>query len=97
MWEPTGNRILIEMIGKKENVSAGGIVLEARADKDTDSDEAVVVKIGPLAFSDQGDGQPWCKVGDRILTQKYPGKMAPEAGKMLRVIDDIQVLAIKAE
>ncbi len=91
-----GHRVLIKMLNIDEKKSQGGIILTT-ADHDEDSDEAIVVGIGSEAYKDVGDGTPWCKIGDKIVTQRYPGKRVPIADQHLRIINDEDVLAIIEE
>lgn len=89
-----GHRVLLKMevIEEKENVSAGGIILEREKKKDEQNSEVgVVVDIGDTAYKDVGDGSPWVRLGDKVLIVRYNGLLVPH-DKSLRIINDEDVL-----
>jgi co-chaperonin GroES (HSP10) len=49
------------------------IKLEQRA-----LDRGVVLQIGPLAWLDWDNGDPWCNVGDEVLYARHAGKIVKE-------------------
>ena len=106
---PIANRVLVELdkANKEDSVSEGGIVLET-AEQLTDSEltkrmasetEGVVAAIGPHAFTDFYDGQPWYEVGDRVHIIRFSGDnfIDEETGTMYRIINSDDVLAIIQE
>ena len=80
---PTGHRVIVKP-DDVEVMSKGGIITSL-ADKfeQMGQETGVVVAIGPQAFlaychEQLADGttkwgEPWCKVGDRVVHQKYAG------------------------
>lgn len=69
-----GHRVLIKPRVTKETES--GILLhfdDRRAA--IDSDKGTVVAIGPQAYKDFGDGEPWIAVGDFVFYAKYGAKV----------------------
>lgn len=85
--KPVGYRVLIEP-DSGERVSSGGIVIaeSSRMEQDT----GTVVAVGPLAWSDEGDGEPWAKVGDHVMFAKYGGKFVtdPETAREYKILND---------
>lgn len=70
-----------------EKMSKGGIWI-ARSDEDRDQGSVTdgeVVAIGPLAFNDEMNpsGEPWYKVGDKVVFVKYGGKAINYDGQLL--------------
>lgn len=95
---PTGHRILVSLKPVEEQ-SSGGIVLTTSVNKDREQKamtEATVVSFGINAYKAFDDGDPWCKVGDKVLITKYCGedREDPDTGIVYRVINDDDVLAI---
>ena len=94
---PSGHRVLV-MPDPVEEVSKGGIILDT-GDKSKRSREqhgqftGTIVDIGPDAW-DIHNGEPWAKVGDRILFAQHGGFPVEVDGKLHRVINDEDVTAI---
>ena len=75
--QPFGSYVIVRP-KDLEKKSKGGIII-ARADEERARGaltEGTVVAIGPLAFKDEMNpsGEPWYKVGDRVIFVKYGGK-----------------------
>jgi len=89
-----GHRVLLEMVSevKEEKRSEGGIIL-AKEEKvyEEDSEIGIVRQIGATAYKDLGEGEPWIKVGDRVMIARYAGKKVP-GHKLLRVVNDEEVI-----
>lgn len=76
---PYGSRVLIQL-RRVLNVSKGGIIL-AGATKDAEEwnmQVGKVVAIGPLAFKNRSDGEPWpegmwSKIGDYVRFPRWGG------------------------
>lgn len=94
---PAGHRILIEP-EKVEGVSKGGIVIPKEVNKEEQKAQVIglVLDIGPTAYADQDT--PWCKVGDRVLYQRYSGMRIPDENGKLRddrlLLNDLDVTAV---
>lgn len=61
-----------------EKESVGGIILYA-TDADAKKERAAgvygtLVAVGPTAWKGFDSGEPWAKVGDRVMFAKYSGK-----------------------
>ena len=103
--KPLGSRILIQ-IRSPETKSRGGIIL-TDGDKDTqywNTTVARIVAVGPLAFRNRNDQQPWpegewCRAGDFVRAPRYGGdrwKHTDDSGATgyFCLINDLDVLAL---
>lgn len=95
---PQGYRVLVKTDEVEETVGEAGIVIVedkkiARASKF----RGTVVAVGPLAFKGfkEGNGEPWCKVGDRIYYAQYAGKplLDPITKEEYTILNDEDVVA----
>lgn len=90
-----GWRILVEPYVPSEK-TAGGI-WKPDAARETEEHAATCAKVlamGPLCYKDEKYGEPWCKVGDWIIMQKWGGKRFELKGAKLRMINDDEVLGV---
>lgn len=101
---PTGHRVLIKLETVEEK-SQGGIILatdrEARRQQ-AGAQFAEVVKIGPLAWADMGeDGEPWARIGDRVITVRYAGAQfchdQNDPDHLYRIINDDEIIGVVNE
>lgn len=84
-FTPTGNRILIEpIIG--DNKSLNGITIPERS-RDVSPSEGVVAALGTK-------GPFEVKVGDRVVINRYTGTEVKIAGKMFKMMDASELLAV---
>ncbi len=100
MISPCGAILLIKVDGV-EKKTAGGIVLP---DKHVEREQkgagvGTVVAIGPLAWSDdKANGfDDWCKVGDKVVFNRYEGIIPPIEGMddgTYRLINDNTIMAV---
>lgn len=95
--KPCGDRVLIELVPAEE-ITQGGIIIpnEIKEAERYATQEAWIVDIGPTAWKMLGDGEPWAKIGDRVLVVKYSGQNREdlEDGKVHRIISDEDILAV---
>ena len=77
--EVVGDRVLVQL-RREKTTSKGGIILVDETKQTLRFNETVakVIQIGPLAYKNLDDLQPWiegpwCKVGDLVRTIKYGG------------------------
>lgn len=90
--KPTGARVIIE-VAKKEEVTAGGIIIPEKAQEETYM--GTVVAVGPGMRLDNGTHFPMeCKVGDKILYTRFAGVPFEHDGKEYMVINEAHILAI---
>ena len=88
--KPCGFRVLVEL-ERLEEVSDGGIVI-ARENKgrreQTGQETATVVALGPTAFKAYDNGEPWCKIGDKVRIVRYSGNIIEDDNKFYSIIND---------
>ena len=62
------------------------------------SPQGVVVAMGPSAYKDAErfpDGKPWVHIGDRVMFQKYSGRMFQiRTGQHIAVLNDTDFAAV---
>lgn len=103
MIAPLGHRVLLKPDVVEEK-SKGGIILHNELTKQEQQAQVVgtVLAIGPTCWADTPTGEPWCKVGDRIVFAKYSGLRLwnPAEGKYrddLVLINDLDVCGLVTE
>ncbi len=93
---PRGPRVLVKPDAVDEK-SSGGIVQfteQQRVREEMGQIEGTVAAIGDAAWHDKPS--PWAAVGDRIVFAKFAGLfLKGNDGAMYRVINDLDVVAIK--
>lgn len=94
MIVPAGHRVLIrpEVVEEK---TQGGIILAATT-KDRDQQATMrgtVEAVGINAWKAFDDGQPWAKVGDKVVFRKYAGEVIKDGDIEYRVINDEDILS----
>jgi co-chaperonin GroES (HSP10) len=58
-------------------------------------DKGRVVSVGPLAWYDWKDGEPWAKEGDLIMWARHAGRVVEKNGDdVLVIINDDDVLCV---
>ena len=87
--KPVGYRVLIQP-DKVEEVTETGIVIAREAVKNEQLGQVAgkVLAIGEDCWAEHK--KPWCKVGDRILYQRYAGMRVPDGKGGFR--DDLVLL-----
>ena len=95
MPQPTGWKILV-LPYRGQGKTKGGIHLtKETVDKETLATVgAYVVKCGPLCYSGDKYGAPWCQEKDWVLIGRYAGaRFKLEDGEEVRIINDDEVIA----
>jgi chaperonin GroES len=91
MIVPQGHRVLVRP-DKKEQKTAGGIIIaeQIREKEELAGIFGTLVSIGPDSWKAFGDGQPWAKVGDRVVFSKYGGIVLedPDDKELYRLLND---------
>lgn len=74
----------------------GSIHLADQAIDDQKYQNAIgkVLKISHLCWTDVGDGQPWCKVGDWVLFGRYAGYPITYDGVRMIILNDEEITAV---
>lgn len=101
---PVGHRVLLKMIKIEERTKTGLVIAQAAHKKEQQGCQfAEVLKLGPTAFKDFG-GPDWCKPGDIVVTERYPGTKlysvqfgySDDDVDRLRIVNDEEILAVIA-
>ena len=91
---PTGHHILVEVEQPKEKTTGGLYLPEmAKEKRMAEGRVGTLIAVGPQAWKAFADGEPWAKVGDRVLCIQHAG-VALEASPNLRLMNDEDVLAV---
>jgi chaperonin GroES len=95
--KPTGNRVLIKPVEKKET-SAGGIFIpqSARDDKSAPY-EATVIAVGPGKRTPEGFVKADISVGDLVIAPSYQGSEVTLNGAKHYVLDADLLLGVVEE
>jgi len=98
--EPQGYKLLI-ILPSIEEKTDGGVYLpdQMRKAEETASIVGFVMKLGPLAYRDEGKfpSGPWCKEGDWIVFRSYSGTRFKIHGREFRLINDDSVEALVSD
>ena len=92
---PTGGHLLV-LPDKVEEKTAGGIYIPetSREKEQQAATSGTLIAVGPGAWTDLDDGQPWASVGDRISYSRYAGvSMKGQDDEDYVLINDNDVLA----
>jgi len=93
--KPTAHHVLIRL-HEIEKKSSGGIILADSTHKKEQAGGqfAEVLAVGPTAWAEYDE--PWAKVGDKVLTTRYPGAQYDYDGedKLNRVINDDEIIGV---
>jgi co-chaperonin GroES (HSP10) len=89
------NQILVAVYKRAEK-TAGGVILpeQVRAEDEYQSKVGVILKTGPMAFSDPSGSWAWgsdMAVGDWIFFRASDGWNTKINGVMCRILDDVRV------
>lgn len=97
--KPAGWRISVLMLTTPDMTDGGLFLLdEERERRAIVSPQGIVVALGPQAYRETNDGDrrfsegPWCRVGDRILFNRYGGRAFRLAnGQVVITLNDTDV------
>lgn len=94
--QATGHHILIcpDEVAEK---TKGGIILaqETRQQEQRAATQGVIINIGPTAWVDFGDGEPWAKEGDYVSFAKFAGiEIVGKNGQRYILLNDQDILAV---
>ncbi len=98
--EPTGWRLLIKPDPLEETTKSGIVLAVDERLHRSAINIGTITHIGPYAWKDYKEGEPWCKVGDRVLFSKYAGAMVEDGsnrGLVLLNDEDVQAIIVKEE
>ena len=102
MIKPTGHRILVDVDEADLEVEFATGAFTIVSDKKLEDAHQIIgtlVDIGPQAWKAFGpdfSGEPWAKLGDRIMFAEYAGRTVedPETGKKYKLMNDEDVTAV---
>lgn len=101
--KPLGHRVLVEP-DSIDNKTKGGIILPDEVRKQEAGAQVIgtVLDIGDTCWADSPTGEPWCKVGDRVVFAKYAGMKIwnPIEGKYrddIILLNDLDITALITE
>ena len=96
---PVGWRVAVLVLTIPE-VSGGGLIMvdDHREARSLASPQGVVIALGDMAYKDTNrfhENHPWVKVGDRVLFQKYGGRMFQlRNGQHIAILNDTEFAAV---
>ena len=73
--EVLGYRVLIKPEELVEETDSGIIIQMNERIEKAARETGTIISIGPSAWKEYGNGEPWAEVGDRVLFSRYGGKM----------------------
>ena len=96
--QPTGWRILVMPYAGKATTDGGIHIPDTTRDREALATVvAYVLKVGPLAYQDEGkfgpDRDPWCEEGQWICIGRYAGARFKIDGGEVRIINDDEVIS----
>lgn len=96
---PVGWRVAVLVLTIPEK-SAGGVIMvdDHREARSLASPQGIVVGLGETAYKDAArfpENRPWVKVGDRVLFQKYGGRMFQlRTGQHIAILNDTEFAGV---
>lgn len=91
---PTGHHVVVKVEEASEKTAGGIIVpIQAREKRMNEGNVGTLIAVGPQAWKAFADGEPWAKVGDRVLCIKYAG-VALDKAPNIRLMNDEDILAV---
>ena len=97
--KPTGYHLLLKT-EQVETKTASGIITMTDKEEErqkTGNELHTVVSMGPDAYKssdpDKFQSGPWCKVGDLVMTARYPGAKTEIDGELYYFANDEDILA----
>ena len=99
MIEPKGHRILVDVEKAELETDWGFTVVSDQKLEDAQMTMGVLVAIGDQAWKAFGpdfSGEPWAKVGDKVLFARYAGNYVadPKTGVQYKIMNDEDIKAV---
>ena len=93
--KPTGHHVIIKLL-ELEKKTPGGIILPTdKVKKEQAGGQfSTIIAVGDMAWSEYE--KPWAKVGDIVVTVRYPGAQYDHDGedKYNRIINDDEIIGV---
>jgi co-chaperonin GroES (HSP10) len=96
---PVGWRVSVLVLTIPE-VTAGGLIMatDDREARSLASPQGIILALGPTAYADPArfpDKKPWVNVGDRVMFQKYGGRMFQiRTGQHIAILNDTEFAGV---
>lgn len=95
-FQPVGYRFKVLPDTMEEKTPGGLIIPDVVKDKEQKAAiTGTIVAIGDGCWKDVVDGEPWAKVGDRVLFAKYGGIIFKEGEVEFRFLNDQDLIAVQ--
>lgn len=96
---PVGWRVGVLLLTIPETTAGGVIMVDSdREARSLASPQGIVIAVGPGAYQDEArfpDKEPWVRVGDRVLFQKYGGRSFQlRTGQYIAFLNDTEFAAV---
>lgn len=97
--KPVGWRVAVLVLTIPET-SGGGVIMvdDHRESRSLASPQGIVIAVGSGAYQDRArfaEGEAWVKLGDRVLFQKYGGRMFQlRTGQHVAILNDTEFAAV---
>jgi co-chaperonin GroES (HSP10) len=96
-----GYRVLLKLADDTaEEKTEWGFIMDVGDDFKRQKASSVigeVIEIGPMAWCDVGDGEPWCKVGDIVYYAKFAGKFIKIDDEDYLIVNDKDIQLVISE
>lgn len=97
MLKPLADRVIVKFEEEKEEKTAGGLLLSAKAVSNSYA-AATVVACGAGKYASTGTLIPMTvQVGDKVLMSKTAGQKIKENGEELTVVYESEIIAVVTE
>lgn len=96
---PTGHYILIKPDGVEKKTASGIIFANETVDNaERDTTQGILIAIGPIGWTEFGNGQAWAKPGDKVSYGRHAGRdMTGVDGKKYITMNCEDILAVLDE
>lgn len=95
-WYPAGHRVVVDPDDPPEKIGSLYVPTWVKENRAIENVFGTLVAIGPTAWKAFDDGEPWAKVGDRVVISKYGGVFLddPKTGRKLRLLNDEDIVSV---
>ncbi len=99
MWEPAGHRVLVLPDDPPDKIGSLFVPAYVKENRATENVFGKIIAIGPNAWKAFDAGEPWAKIGDRVVFAKYGGFILedPETKTKYRLLNDEDIVGVWQE